>query len=214
MALTKCEECKKKISSIAETCPFCGISDPTIPRKKCVECKKMVLSTETKCPFCEAEHPTENRIKCKKCKKKFPITMDKCLHCGASAPRWPKIVASISLILIVGMIVLSVFDSDDSNDTKKANSNAVVARDEIGAYVYMKQIVEGKLKAPKSADFASYNDSFVRYLGSDRYKVKSYVDSQNSFGALIRTHFEGVIKRIYVDGQGGWHLEKIDFQQQ
>ncbi len=28
MALTKCKECKKEVSTSAKTCPHCGVKDP------------------------------------------------------------------------------------------------------------------------------------------------------------------------------------------
>ena len=45
-------------------------------------------------------------------------------------------------------------------------------------------------------------------LGEGRYKVNSYVDAQNTFGANTRTYFEGVIKRK----NGGWVLEYLTFK--
>lgn len=34
MALTKCKECKKEVSSSAKTCPHCGVKDPAIGAKQ------------------------------------------------------------------------------------------------------------------------------------------------------------------------------------
>jgi membrane protein involved in colicin uptake len=52
--------------------------------------------------------------------------------------------------------------------------------------------VLGSLKAPKTATFADHSD--VRNLGKGTYEVSSYVDSQNSFGAMIRTHYAITLK--------------------
>jgi len=77
-----------------------------------------------------------------------------------------------------------------------------------GAWVYMTEFVKQRLKSPGSADFPFGGYRHVTELGGKRYKVKSYVDSQNAFGAVVRTHFEGVIKKI----NGGWELESLDFK--
>lgn len=45
------------------------------------------------------------------------------------------------------------------------------------------------LKAPSTANFASYSRDRVKDLGSWRYQIRSYVDSQNCFGAQVRTGF-------------------------
>lgn len=77
-----------------------------------------------------------------------------------------------------------------------------------GAWAYMQLFVKKDLKSPKSADFPFGGYRHVAYLGNKRYKVVSYVDSQNSFGAMIRTNFKGIITRI----NNGWKLEYLDFE--
>ena len=47
MALIKCSECGKEVSSSAKTCPHCGIK---INFKKCPECGKKLKGEETNCP--------------------------------------------------------------------------------------------------------------------------------------------------------------------
>lgn len=74
-----------------------------------------------------------------------------------------------------------------------------------GAWAYMQQFVKKRLKSPSTADFPFGGHRDVKPLGDDRYLVESYVDSQNSFGARVRTNFRGVIKQT----QGGWKLEEL-----
>ena len=71
----------------------------------------------------------------------------------------------------------------------------------------MQLFVEKQLKSPSTADFPFGGHRHVTKLGGNRYRVDSYVDSQNSFGAQIRTEFEGVIKSV----DGGWELEYLAF---
>lgn len=66
------------------------------------------------------------------------------------------------------------------------------------AYGAAKSIVGKNLASPGSAKFASLSDSdvIVRKTGSCEYKIKSYVDSQNGFGALLRTYFTITVKGV------------------
>jgi len=52
-----------------------------------------------------------------------------------------------------------------------------------------KNFVERRLKSPKTADFPWF-DHNVQKTGPRSFTVASYVDSQNSFGATIRTQFQ------------------------
>lgn len=59
------------------------------------------------------------------------------------------------------------------------------------AYGAAKSIVEKRLSSPGSAKFASLSNRSVKVkkTGVCEYRVESFVDSQNGFGALIRTNF-------------------------
>lgn len=76
-----------------------------------------------------------------------------------------------------------------------------------GAWAYMQLFVEQKLVSPKTADFPFGGFQHVKDLGSGLYEVDSYVDSQNSFGATVRTRFVGTIRK----GENKWYLESLDF---
>lgn len=56
MALEKCRECGKEVSSEARSCPHCG----ALPLKKCRECGKEVSVKAEKCPHCGVECPTSD----------------------------------------------------------------------------------------------------------------------------------------------------------
>ncbi len=49
MALIKCKECGKEVSSSAKTCPHCGIK---LEISSCPECGKKLKGDETNCPDC------------------------------------------------------------------------------------------------------------------------------------------------------------------
>ena len=79
-------------------------------------------------------------------------------------------------------------------DAAAAEAKHLKDRDhaEIDAYVTAKEFVTARLKAPSTAKFPGMFDQDEKQtvsLGNGRYRVHSWVDSQNSFGAMIRTHW-------------------------
>ncbi len=66
-----------------------------------------------------------------------------------------------------------------------------------------KDFVRDRLTSPATADFP-WLDGQVTMLGCGRYRVASYVDSQNGFGATLRTRFDATVRHA---GGGRWVLE-------
>lgn len=57
-------------------------------------------------------------------------------------------------------------------------------------YSMAKEIIESVLKAPSTADFPSiFSDDIKMARNKDIVAVQSYVDSQNSFGAMVRSEW-------------------------
>ena len=75
------------------------------------------------------------------------------------------------------------------------------------ALAYTQMFVESNLTSPESADFPPGMHRNVKDLGGNRYKVNTYVDHKNEYGATVRSHFECVVKKM----KGTWELEKINF---
>ncbi len=50
--------------------------------------------------------------------------------------------------------------------------------------------VERNLKAPSTAKFQSHLDDSAQYLGHGKFTIQTKVDSQNSFGAMLRSTFD------------------------
>jgi hypothetical protein len=79
------------------------------------------------------------------------------------------------------------------------------------AYIIIEDFVEGCLKAPGTAKFPGIFDGkldHVSPIGNHSYIIRSYVDSQNGFGALIGTRFVGEIKQI---SDNEWRLVSLEF---
>lgn len=73
------------------------------------------------------------------------------------------------------------------------------------AYRVCREWVADELRSPASADFPEWGAD-VRVTGGGPYVVASHVDSENGFGATIRSHW-----RCQVEEVGGqWRLRNIE----
>jgi len=225
-AYARCPKCqnrfflRKKIESLKEgqrvqkenhikICPKCGYQrqpedDELTPQIECPNCgviyefakihknqpeqiaKQWIVSSEEKSKVYEEENVS---IKAQQKAKAELDTKNLTIGC----------IGCLGLVVVIILIVLisGLFTSNDKDYS-----------DVHGAWAYMQQFVEKRLKSPKNADFPGGGHRHVTDLGGGRYRVDSYVDAQNSFGAVMRTHFEGVIKRV----DGHWELEYLHFK--
>lgn len=115
------------------------------------------------------------------------------------------LVAIFSLILL--LVVVFSDNSDRSNTSIQQQTQLLKqneALDEFGAYLQGQYYIKQALVSPATAKFPPL-DFIVHRLNDDRYEVVSYVDSQNSFGALLRSSWNVVFKY-----QGGkTYLERM-----
>lgn len=69
----------------------------------------------------------------------------------------------------------------------------------IGAWTIIKMAVKESLVSPRTAKFPWSGPSEHVTRNGQVYTIKSYVDSQNAFGAMIRTHFTAKVKQTEKD---------------
>jgi hypothetical protein len=106
-----------------------------------------------------------------------------------------------SIVIVIVFLALATGSSDSGSSGQPRPEH-----DALSAWVMCQQFIEERLKAPKSADFPAGYDRFTTDLGDGRYRVKAYVDAQNSFGAEIRTNFECTVR---YSGNQKWTLEDL-----
>lgn len=83
------------------------------------------------------------------------------------------------------------------------------ACNDVEAATAAEQYMLKQLRSPKSAEFASFNPDNVKYV-PDTVTYVSYVDSQNGFGATLRTYF----KVWMLCGSGGLKVLDVKMEQQ
>ena len=78
------------------------------------------------------------------------------------------------------------------------------------------RFVKKATKSPSTAKFGSVfsgdwqdPDKVTEYLGKNKYRIRAWVDSQNSFGATIRTNFTCVVKQ----NGDAWSCESLKFDE-
>lgn len=90
-------------------------------------------------------------------------------------------VAGVVVLIIIGIIWTAIFGKPEHKDLE--------------AWDACRQFVSRQLKAPATADFSSPDDSTIVDAGTV-WTVSGYVDSQNSFGAQIRSRFRCVMTNV------------------
>jgi hypothetical protein len=104
----------------------------------------------------------------------------------------------------IGFFIEELFKPDPP-DAWKTKDNKTMA------YVMMQEFVKRNLVSPGSAKFEwiSEPDCKITKDGFD-YTISSWVDSQNSFGAMLRTRFAGIVRQVDKDN---WELVALEFEE-
>lgn len=92
-----------------------------------------------------------------------------------------------------------------AEEKRRKDEAAKIEAEKFSAIATAREFVKQRLKAPSTAKFAPGRESAVAILPDGNYAVQSWVDSQNSFGAMIRTKYIAVLKPM----GDKWQLVKI-----
>ena len=97
--------------------------------------------------------------------------------------------ATLSIFLII-----LVFYFSNSCDDEIENTSEVKIDLKIDGLDYARRLMTNQLKAPSTADYPWGGPGHPSTLINDTtIKIVDYVDSQNSFGAMIRTNYSVTI---------------------
>jgi hypothetical protein len=116
----------------------------------------------------------------------------------------------LSLVTVALFIAMRSMDDAPVVTAPVSVQRSWVDRDEsLGAFVFAQMAVKQSLKAPSSAKFAETmrDDTSVNREGQV-YTVVSWVDAQNSFGAVLRKVFAAKVEQV---SDGRWKLRELSF---
>ena len=162
----------------------------------CPECKKKISDTAGNCPNCGYQLTPE---KVAELKKQQQVANGCAIGCLS--------VIAVFVILILWLISGPAGTSNAELAKERRQEAEKADNNKYEAWEFMKGFVKKRGGGGGSAcveGLTTVGESGTTPR-NDRYRVSSYVDSQNSFGAMIRTSFTGVIKEAY----GGWELESL-----
>lgn len=197
MALIKCKECGKEVSSKAKTCPNCGVEIAAKrKRKRSWIILIILIITIISIVKCQADRAEAEYVKLTPEQKLARYKQQAQQNVAAREQKTKR-------------------QAEQEKATKEAELNKEQKRctDSSMAYVMSQKFVKQRLKAPTTAKFPWSNDSAVKkqYIGDCKHRIVAYVDSQNSFGAMIRTTYYAELQYIKDSkGIGSWRL--LDLQ--
>lgn len=114
------------------------------------------------------------------------------------------------VIIIVAIGIFFLFKAGCSSEqpvyTAKQLDSIYNEKENSMAIIMGQDFVKQRLKAPASADFP-FGETYAVHLRDSTFAVKGVVDSQNSFGAMLRTKFYVKIKQT---GPEDWKLIDIE----
>ena len=128
--------------------------------------------------------------------------------------------SSLVLFLAIGLGGLVVFEMATTAPKPADKTAKDVAKPQesdfrMAARSKAKQHVEAILKSPSTADFPWFDWQVTKadQAKDIRYVVYSYVDSQNGFGATVRTKFRVVVRFNGGDPKNLNNWEVVNFNQ-
>jgi len=174
-------------------------------------------------------------INCPECKNQVSDSAKTCPHCGfeliKDKPSTPPVrtqgkktikMGRVLFVLFLVIVIMTVIgslqngrnaSSDPSSSAPKrpSSGSSTNSSNKFLAYYCAEDFVERKLKSPSTAKFPKTMErsKHITDLGGGKFKINSWVDSQNSFGATIRTNFTCT---VIIKGETA-HCEELVFQE-
>ena len=118
-----------------------------------------------------------------------------------------KKALKILLFMILGIVYLGMMIGG-CEDTPQAAKAPEPEHDDLGAFIMSQKFVKKNLKSPSTAKFPLLIDEGVKveHQGEGKYYVRAYVDSQNGFGAMLRTKYMAEVEYL---GSDEWQLKDL-----
>lgn len=147
---------------------------------KCPECNKEISDKAKLCPNCGYEQ-NQQTISSKQSDKKGGR-----IGCGT----W-------FIVIVIILFIFYLLGSPDDNTKRTSLTNHE-------AKIVAEGQVETMLKSPSTAKFSGLSETEFEPI-KNGFKVTGYVDSQNGFGAMIRSSYS---VEIFVNDENGQIMYK------
>lgn len=105
------------------------------------------------------------------------------------------------VLFVIGVIYFVYYNVDHHNDSSSQPESVSEEDISTAASVECQDYVRNQLKAPATADFALPVET---QRNGNTFRIASYVDAENGFGAKIRSNYDCVVQ---------WNGQKIDHSQ-
>ncbi len=156
--------------------------------------------------------------KCPHCKMDVDPKATKCPHCQGKIYKWTlskKLIAGG--ILLIAIIAGASDSSTPVEDPNNLSAEQIVNVKKDTIYSFAKSYIEDSLKAPSTAKF-SYSPAITQdEKDTDTFTVTSHVDSENGFGAMIRSTWSvtatyiGPDNRDAIETGENWKIKEMYF---
>ncbi|WP_286975094.1 hypothetical protein [Acetomicrobium sp. UBA5826] len=118
----------------------------------------------------------------------------------------------VVIILLVSVFAFAGFKTNE-NSTNAPSQSAQPAHenkaDKTEAIIMAEEFVKDRLVSPSSAKFPwRSSETTAVKVDEDTWVISSYVDSQNKFGAMLRTYYIAKVKYL---GNDKWQLLDLEF---
>lgn len=208
MGIIQCKECGKEVSTSAKTCPHCGIKDPgTGWKEKVMGVVLLGLIVWTIYAWLSGDDDAFDvstvdfsTIDLAWYKTISKSDRDSVVEKFISDKQWRQedkphyvnclgdfVVNKVDTLKFTEVIGWCHGQSKNQPEIFTGHFNELDAPDlSSHAGVICKNIVRGQLSSPSTADFPFLGMNLYK-MGKHRYVVKSYVNSKNDYGAVVRT---------------------------
>lgn len=106
-------------------------------------------------------------------------------------------ILSMGAIALIGFGVIALLGEPSNKTERYVNGFAACVR--------CQGFVTKVLKAPSTAEWQSCSEADAAEVSREKFRIITYVDAQNSFGAMLR---KSVDCTVYADGDL-WRLESL-----